>query len=50
MHDPALQRTVLQLCVSAVQADDHLADGESLLLQAMVQHWATAAEALAQPA
>jgi hypothetical protein len=37
--DPALRRQVLQLCTRVVDADDHLADGESTLLLAAVAHW-----------
>lgn len=39
VDDPALRLTVLQLCVQVVQADNHLADGESTLLKAAVSHW-----------
>jgi uncharacterized tellurite resistance protein B-like protein len=39
IDDPALQRTVLGLCVAVVEADDHVADGESVLLVAAVEHW-----------
>lgn len=37
--DPALRRQVLQLCTRVVDADDHVADGESALLLAAVEHW-----------
>lgn len=37
--DPALRREVLQLCTRVVEADDHVADGESALLLAAVAHW-----------
>lgn len=37
--DPALRRQVLQLCTCVVEADDHLADGESTLLLAAIEHW-----------
>ena len=37
--DPALQRTVLQLCLAAVSADGHLADGEAWLVEAARRHW-----------
>lgn len=39
VDDPALRRTVLGLCVSVAEADDHLSDGESALLVAAVEHW-----------
>ena len=37
VDDPALRRTVLGLCVSVAEADDHLSDGESALLVAAVE-------------
>lgn len=39
VDDPTLRLTVLQLCVQVVEADDHLAEGESTLLVAAVEHW-----------
>jgi uncharacterized tellurite resistance protein B-like protein len=39
VDDPALQRTVLSLCVVVVEADHHIAEGESVLLVAAVEHW-----------
>jgi hypothetical protein len=39
IDEPALRRQVLQLCTQVVDADDHLADGESALLMAAVSHW-----------
>ena len=39
VDDPALRLTVLQLCVQVVEADQHLAEGESKLLLAAVEHW-----------
>lgn len=46
VDDPALQATVLKLCVQVVQADQHLADGESSLLLAAVDHWGLQRELL----
>ena len=39
VDDPALRLAVLQLCIQVVEADGHLAEGESLLLVAIVEHW-----------
>ena len=39
IEDPALRRKVWQLCTQVVDADLHLADGESSLLMAAVEHW-----------
>jgi uncharacterized tellurite resistance protein B-like protein len=39
IDDPALRHKVLQLCVSVVDVDGHLADGETALLAAAVAHW-----------
>jgi hypothetical protein len=39
VSDPALQRTVLRLSLAAAHADGHLADGETVVLQAARQHW-----------
>ncbi|GCL61921.1 TerB family tellurite resistance protein [Pseudaquabacterium pictum] len=39
IDDPALRRTLLQLCLAIVEADDHVAEGESVMLMAAVDHW-----------
>ena len=39
IDDAALRRQLLQLCTCVVDADHHLADGESTLLLAAVEHW-----------
>ncbi len=39
VSDPALQRTVLRLCLAAARADGHLADGEVVVLEAARHHW-----------
>ena len=39
ISDPALQRTVLRLSLAAARADGHLADGETLVVQAAQRHW-----------
>jgi hypothetical protein len=37
--DPALQRKVLRLSLAAARADGHLADGETLVMEAARRHW-----------
>lgn len=39
VDDPVLQRKVLELAIVAAQADQHLADGEALVLGAAAHHW-----------
>lgn len=39
ISDPALQRTVLRLSLAAAQADGHLADGETWVVDAARHHW-----------
>lgn len=39
IDDPALRRTVLGLCVKLAEVDDHVAEGESIVLIAAVAHW-----------
>ena len=39
ISDPALQRTVLRLSLAAARADGHLADGETLVVEAARHHW-----------
>lgn len=39
ISDPALQRTVLRLSLAAARADGHLADGETVVLEAARHHW-----------
>ena len=39
ISDPALQRKGLRLSLAAARADGHLADGETLVVQAARQHW-----------
>lgn len=48
--DPALQRTVLGLCVKLAEADGRIADGEASLLVAAVEHWGLQREMLAATA
>lgn len=39
VDDPRLRLVLLELCLSVVQADDHVADGESTVLSALVERW-----------
>lgn len=39
VDDPELRRKVLRLCVSVVEADGQVAEGESVMLVAAVEHW-----------
>jgi uncharacterized tellurite resistance protein B-like protein len=39
VDDPALRRVVLRLCVAIVEADGHVADGESVVLVTAVEQW-----------
>ena len=39
ISDPALQRKVLRLSLAAARADGHMADGETLVVEAARHHW-----------
>lgn len=39
ISDPVLQRKVLRLSLAAARADGHLADGETLVVDAARRHW-----------
>lgn len=39
VDDPAIRLAVLRLCLAVVQADNHVAEGESVVLGAVVEHW-----------
>lgn len=39
IDDPHLRRRVLGLCVKLAEADAHVAEGESIVLVAAVEHW-----------
>lgn len=39
VDDPELRRKVINLCVSVVEADGRVTDGESIVLMAVVEHW-----------
>jgi len=36
---PELRRKLIDLCVAVVEADGHVADGESIVLEAGLEHW-----------
>jgi hypothetical protein len=40
IDEPALRRKVLDLCVRLAEVDDHVAEGESIVLIAAIAHWA----------
>ena len=39
VNDPDLRAKVLRLCIAAAEGDGYVADGESLMLEAMVEQW-----------
>lgn len=39
IDDPTLRERVLALCVQVAEADDHVSDGESLVLTHAVEQW-----------
>jgi len=39
ISDPTLQRKVLRLSLAAARADGHLADGETMVVEAARHHW-----------
>ena len=39
IEDPVLRAKVLRLCATVIAADEHLAEGESAFLSAVVGHW-----------
>jgi len=39
IQDPALRQTVLRLCVELAEVDQKVAEGESIVLVAAVEHW-----------
>ena len=47
IEGPALRMTGLRVCVAVAEADDHVADGESLVLVAAVEQWGLHREMLA---
>ena len=39
IHDPAMRLKLLRLCVELAESDAHVAEGESIMLSAAVEHW-----------
>ena len=39
IESPTLRVTVLRLCVAVAEVDDHVADGESIVLVSAVEQW-----------
>lgn len=39
IQDPALRLKLLRLCVALAECDAHVAEGESIVLTAAVEHW-----------
>ena len=50
IDDPALRETLLRLCLAVVDADDHLADGETVMLAAAITHWGLSPDLLTRRA
>lgn len=48
IDDPALRSKVLQLCVKLAEADGQVAEGESIVLSAAVEHWGLQRQMLRQ--
>lgn len=46
IDDPALRQNVLRLCIEIASADESIAEGESIVLGAAVEHWGLHYEAV----
>lgn len=49
IDDPRLRRQLLRLCVDIAEIDGHVAEGESIVLTAAVEHWGLYREMLRSP-
>ena len=49
IEDPTLRRKLLRLCIEIAEADAQVAEGESIVLTAAVEHWGLHYEMLRQP-
>ncbi len=49
IEDPVLRRRLLRLCIEIAEADGQVADGESIVLTAAVEHWGLHHEMLRSP-
>jgi uncharacterized tellurite resistance protein B-like protein len=47
IDDPDLRRRVLHLCIAIVEADQQVTDGESVVINAAVEHWGLQRDQLA---
>ena len=43
VDDPALRLKVMRLCLDVANADHHVAEGESVILSAVLDHWGASA-------
>lgn len=49
IDEPAMRRKLMRLCVELAESDAHVAEGESIMLNAAVEHWGLHREMLRQP-
>jgi len=49
IEDPLLRRKLLRLCIEIAEADGQVAEGESIMLSAVVEHWGLYREMLRSP-
>lgn len=49
VDDPSLRMRVLRLCVAVAEADDHVADVESIVLVSAVENWGLHRQMLQEP-
>ncbi len=49
IQDPALRLKLLRLCIALARADAHVAEGESIVLVAAVEHWGLHDEMVRSP-
>jgi len=49
IEDPLLRRKLLRLCIDIAEIDGHVAEGESIVLTAAVEHWGLYCEMLRSP-
>lgn len=49
VDDPALRLAVLRLCVAVAEADEHVADAESIVLVSAVENWGLQRHMLGEP-
>lgn len=49
IEDPALRRKLLRLCIDIAEVDGQVAEGESIVLTAAIEHWGLHHEMLRAP-